>query len=100
MAKLYITEFAEQARAVSQPIGMQAAQIPSLGTQVVTFTTASVQSVAINANTRFVRVIADTDACIRGGANPTATTTDLRLTAGVPEYFGVNPGDKIAAITA
>lgn len=78
----------------------QMAVLPSLGTQVVTFTTASVQSVAFGNETRFVRVQADTDTCIRGGSNPTAVTTDLRLTAGVPEYFGVNPGDKIAAISA
>ena len=101
MAKLYITEFNRMPSNGADIGGFpQAAQLPSLGTQVVTYTTTSVQSVAFGADTRFVRVQADTDTCIRGGSNPTAVTTDMRITAGVPEYFGVNPGDKIAAITA
>ena len=100
MAKLYVTEFVGVASLPSTNEPTMAAKLPSLGTQVVTFTTASVQSVAFNANTRFVRVLADADTCIRGGSNPTAVTTDLRLSSGVPEYFGVNPGDKIAAILA
>ena len=101
MAKLYITEFQDL---TTDPRGggggMAAGKLPSLGTQVVTFTTTSVQSVAFGVNTRFVRIQADADTCIRGGSNPTAVTTDMRITAGVPEYFGVNPGDKIAAIQA
>lgn len=101
MAKLYITEFKDAAfQPQDKTARIAAAPLPSLGTQVVTYTTTSVQSVAFSDNTRFVRVQADTDTCIRGGLNPTAVTTDMRLTAGVPEYFGVNPGDKIAAISA
>ena len=101
MAKLYITEFQRMPNNKADIGGEpQMATLPSLGTQVVTYTAASVQSVAFNANTRFVRIQADTDTCIHGGTNPTAVTTDMRLTAGVPEYFGVNPGDKIAAISA
>jgi len=101
MAKLYITEFKRMPNNRADIGGEpQMATLPSLGTQVVTFTTTSVQSVAFGANTRFVRIQADADTCIRGGSNPTAVTTDMRITAGVPEYFGVNPGDKIAAIQA
>lgn len=93
MAKLWITELAYM------PGMSQVAQLPPIAEQVVTFTTTT-QSAAANHSTRFVRVIADADCHIAAGANPTATTSTMKLIAGAPEYFGVTPGHKIAAVTA
>jgi hypothetical protein len=98
MAKLFITEFKAMENANDIGGVPQIAKLPGVD-QVVTFTT-STQSTAFAYNTRFVRVIADADCHIAYGTNPTATTSTMRLSAGVAEYFGVSTGDKIAAVTA
>lgn len=100
MANLYITEFSSQgvdggSKAPVVPVP----QMPPLAQQVVTFTTTT-QSAALNASTRFVRLIADADCHIEVGSNPTATTSSMKLISGQPEYFGIGPGQKIAAVTA
>ena len=92
MAKLWITEFDAMPQA---PLG----KLPPVAEQVVTFTTTT-QSSALNANTRFVRVMSDADCHIVSAANPTATTSGMKLSAGVAEYFGVIAGNKLAAVTA
>lgn len=97
MATLYITEFQEVAKAGSDNLLM--GQCPPVAQQTVTFTT-STQSAAFNAKTRFIRVYSSADAMIEFGSNPTATTSKMPIKAGVPEYFGVNPAEKVAAITA
>ncbi len=100
MAKLYITEFFSQGvDGGSKTPVVPVPQMPPAAEQVVTFTTTT-QSAALNAATRFVRLIADADCHIAVGANPTATTSNLKLIAGAAEYFGVTPGHKIAAVTA
>ncbi len=100
MAKLYITEFtALPADGATFPAIMQLPSVPPAAEQVVTFTTTT-QSAALNAATRFMRVIADADCHIAVGANPTATTSVMKLISGQAEYFGVTPGHKIAAVTA
>lgn len=65
---------------------------------VVAVTNASVQSAAMAAGVSLVRVVSTVVAHIKIGANPTAATTDTYLPAGVPEYFMVDEGDKIAVI--
>lgn len=102
MAKLHITEFSNLQNAVGVGHAQESAQLPMLppvAQQVVTFTTTT-QSAALNSSTRFVRLIADADCHIEVGANPTATTSGMKLIAGAAEYFGVTPGHKIAAVTA
>ncbi len=100
MAKLWITELSRQGRDGELAVNIvPIAQLPALTTQVVTFTTTT-QSAALGAVTSFVRVISDTDCHIVAGANPTATTSDLKMIAGMPEYFGVIAGQKIAAVAA
>lgn len=48
-----------------------------------------------------IRVILTSAGYIKIGANPTATTSDVYMPAGVPEYFRVNAGtDKVSAIQA
>jgi len=99
MSKLHIAEFNNQGNAAAGQL-LQLPQLPPLAGQVVTFTT-STQSSALNAATTYVRVIADADCHLEVGGNPTATTSSvIKLTSGVPEYFGVTAGHKIAAINA
>ena len=98
MAKIWITEYTELPTDANRA-APQIAATPSITTQVVTFTT-STQSAAFNANTKFVRVIADANCHVLFGANPTATTNSMRMVADAAEYFGVVAGQKLAAITA
>jgi hypothetical protein len=94
MASLHITEYT---RLSSVRPGGSAPVAEEPGTdQIVSYTT-STQSTAFAADTRFVRLIADAKAHIVFGANPTATANSKYITADTPEYFGVNPGDEVAA---
>jgi hypothetical protein len=98
MAKLWVTEFSElplDAKLAAPQMPMT----PEVTTQSVTFTT-STQSAAFSAATRFVRIVADANCHVAFGANPTASTSSMRLTADASEFFGVVPGQKVAAITA
>ncbi len=99
MPKLYISEFAQVADQsyVSGPA--PTVGLPEAASQVVTFAT-STASAAFGATTRLVRIQADADCHIKVGSDPAATTSDMPLVAGAPEYFGVTPGQKIAAIQA
>ena len=102
MAKLYVTEFQQMGNQErSADIGgvPQVARLPSISTQVVTFTT-STASAAFNANTRFIRVHTDAACHITVADSPTATTSHLKMVADQTEYFAVTPGQKIAAVTA
>lgn len=63
--------------------------------QKVTYTTTT-QSAAFNTNTRYIRVVCTATAHFNVEEDPSATANDSYVTADVPEYFGVNPGDKIA----
>ena len=102
MAKLYVTEFGEMGNPpLSADIGgvPQVARMPSIGTQVVTFTT-STASATFNDRTRFIRVHTDAACHITVAASPTATTSMLKMVADQTEYFAVTPGQKIAAVTA
>lgn len=62
----------------------------------VSFTT-SAQSAAFGATSRYIRVVADIDAYLAWDSNPTATVNSTRVPAGTVEYFGVVPGQKVAA---
>lgn len=98
MSSLWITELR------TMPIDsngktVDVASLPSITTQKVTISGTSAQSAALNADTKFVRLLADANCCVLAAADPTATTSNLPLTADAPEYFGVIAGQKIAAIT-
>ena len=71
-----------------------------LGTsQLVDYTsTSTANTTAFQAGTKAVRVISNTNCHIRFGQSPTAVITDSKLAPGLPEYFVVTPGQKIAAI--
>ena len=99
MATISIEEFSEMARDVNGhviPVGGQ----PSVTRQVLTFTTTT-ESSAFNAATKFIRVVPSADCYVRfGAATQTAiTATDMLLKSGVIEYFGVVPGQVMAAVT-
>jgi hypothetical protein len=100
MAVLYITEFAAQSRD-ARGAQMRVPDEPPAAEQTVAISAGSLQSSALNALTKFVRVHADAICSIAIGTNPTATATTRRLAAGSSEYFGVplNGGFKVAVIT-
>lgn len=97
MAVLFITEYRKMAldRAGHPvPIGSE----PSTTTQAVAIGGASAQSVALNAATQFVRLHCDAICHVKFGADPTATTSDMRFGAGQTEFFGCIGGHKVAVI--
>lgn len=99
MATLYVSEFSIPGNLVNiQSIG--AVSQPSVNDQTVTFTTTT-QSAAFKNNTNVVRIHTDGICSIAFGTNPTATTTNARMTAGSTEYFVVPQGQsfKVAAVT-
>lgn len=97
MATMIISEYARMSRDDTGnlvPVGEE----PAVATQVVSFTT-STASAAFNANTEFIRVIADAKAHFAIAASPTATANSPYIASNTPEYFGLNntSGLKIAA---
>jgi len=85
----------------------QASGFPAIfpgDSQKVSFTGTSAQSAAFSGGTNtestVIRVFATEDCHIKVGANPTALADGscMFLPAGIVEYIGVNPTDKIAAI--
>jgi len=95
MALLNITELAALRLVDGGPA--QIGQLPEEAVQEVTFS-ASTQSTAFGAKTKYIRLVSDADCRIKVGENPTATGTDLLLKAGVIEYFGVPSGFKLAVV--
>lgn len=73
-------------------------ELPPLATQKLTNGATSVQSSAFNAATRMIGVHTDAIVSIAVGVNPTATTSDKRMAAGMTEYFFVEAGQRIAVI--
>lgn len=96
MAKLYISEYAGQTRDLGGqvvPVGDE----PTLVEQTpVAISGSSAVSSAFNSKTRFVRIHTDAICSVKFGTSPTATVNDKRLAADQTEYFGVQPGQKVA----
>lgn len=59
---------------------------------------ASAQSGAFGSSTGLIRIACSVGCFIAIGANPVADSNSLFLPAGMVEYFGVSPGQKIAVI--
>lgn len=99
MATLFISEFDRlytDGSGNHPPI----APLPPVAEQTRSISGTSAQSSAFGGRTRFVRLYTDTACFVKVGLNPTAiTASSLPLAAGASEYFSVQPGDKIAAIT-
>ena len=105
MAVLYITEF------VSQGVDLNGRQLPvaafpNTASQNVAVSASSASSATFQNNTQLVRLQSDTTCSVviaspaAGSTSLTATTTQMRMAAGVTEYFNVpgNSGYKIAVI--
>lgn len=97
MAILDITEYRVQAQDYDRR-HMQMGQEPGVNQQL-TIGAGSVASAAFNGATKFVRLASDAPCRVEFGGAPTAASTSRRLAAGLPEYFGVSPGMKVAVIT-
>lgn len=70
-----------------------------LTVQNVTVSGTSAQSAAFGEKTQAVRLISTTRCYVMFGPSPTATTSNgALLEIGIPEYFAVTPGAKLAAI--
>jgi len=92
MAKLYVTEFAES--------DINSAKEPPLAEQTLAVTgTSAACSNAFNGRTRLVRIHTDAIVSIAFGKTPTATTDSRRMAINSTEYFSVESGLKVAAIT-
>ena len=73
-----------------------------LGThQSVAYSTvAGTIATAVGSQTYAVRVALVTLAgFVKIGDSPTATTSDVYMPAGLPEYFTITPGQKVSAIS-
>ncbi len=107
MSNLYITEY--PGVATNAPIDngnlMQAAKEPSVVSQKISFTGTAGVSLAFNAATRLVRIHVDGITSVHfskpdvNGAGTAATTSNKRMAADATEYFAVDPGMFVSAIT-
>ena len=77
-----------------------AKQLP-VAQQTVVISGTSAQSAVLDATTTLIRVHTDATCSLRLAANPTAVTTDMRMSLNQTEYFAVQPnsGLKIAVIS-
>ncbi len=93
MSLLYVSEY----KGVRQVEGglSQVGEEPATEQTPVTFTTAA-QSAAFGAGVKVVRVIADANAWLLFGEDPTATANSKFLPANSVEYFGVIAGQKVS----
>lgn len=98
MATLWVSEY-EGTGEDSLARSNYAPKEPRSANQTVTISGASTQSSAFDSRTRLIRVKTDTACYVEIGANPTASTSSLRLDAGDTEYFSVVGGHKIAVIS-
>ena len=93
----YVTEFPLQVDG-----SVQVATTPAFVDQQITVSASSAASAAFGNSTGMVRISCDTTVSALFGApsaTPTATATNMRLPANVPEYFRVRPNGKVAFIT-
>lgn len=77
------------------PVGKE----PAIAVQRVNITGGSLQSAPFQERTHFVRLHVDTSAGFDMGLNPTALAFQ-DFAAGQTEYFGTEPGHRVAVIAA
>lgn len=99
MAIMYITEYEDLARD-NRDSTIQAGQEPGSAEQKVTFTGTAGNSANFNLSTRFVRIKCDAAAQLAFGSEAVATSANsTQVSANIPEFFGVIPGQRVSAIT-
>lgn len=98
MATLHITSCKVGFHAFG--ISVPAADGETFVTEALTTSASNAQSAAVTHN--FVRLVSDAAHYIAIGSNPDATTATARiyLPANVVEYFQIEKGNKVAAVTA
>lgn len=96
MAIGYITEFADCMTFENMTFPKWSSRVVEQAP--VTFT-ATTQSAAFAATTRYITFTADSIFSWTIGANPSATTSKMRFPAGTIFTIGVQGGDKIAFIS-
>lgn len=104
---MHITEFAgighanNTARPNTEAVGAVQAAARPLTSSTITLTGSNQQSAATNAATRVVRVAVTVNAWVALGSNPIATASPrMYMPLGSVEYFAIEPGQKVAGITA
>lgn len=100
-SNLYISEYGSVGQAVYATGGaggvLEVAQEPSLQQSPVSFSSGAASSAAFGTNTHFVRLVCDAACSVLFGPSPqTATASNAYLAAGIPEYFGVVPGQIVS----
>jgi len=90
-----ISEYAELPRDASGAV-MRFGNEPSIVDQQLTIGS-EVKSAAFKGN--YIRVHVDADCRVLLGADPTASSTSMRIASGTTEYFGVVPGSKISIVS-
>ena len=100
MATLYVAEFSEMP--ISDNRVPDIAMTPPIAEQAIAISGTSAGSAAFNVKTIFVRLESDSVCSVAWGisgiATLTATTSNMRIAANDPEYFGVQGGGKLAVI--
>ena len=101
MAKLYVTEYSDEAQTVRGGAPCAAENANVVEQTPVVIGAGSLQTAAFAATTVLVRISTDVICSIAFGTNPTATANNKRLAADQVEYFGVPVGQsyKVAVIT-
>jgi hypothetical protein len=82
------------------PAGVQIADLDSLKVDQSPITTSSTtaQSAAFGGDTKMIQISCDTQSAMSYGANPTATTSNMTIPAGLFIYYKVTAGNKVAFI--
>lgn len=106
MATLYVTEYPSLTADATAGGGVLLPKGPALAHQAIAISGVSAQSAAFSNNTRIIRVATDAVCAVEiGGTGPVAIVAagglgSQRMPAnGPPEFYAVNPGDKLAVIT-
>lgn len=98
MATLKVTEGAVSG--MQNPVLAQVMKLKGVTQNPVTFTGTAGVSAAFQSTTRIIRVVSDANCAVKVGASDVAAVaTDTQLQAGKEEYFFVDGGDYISAIT-
>lgn len=95
MSTLYITE-------LNTPVlDTSVINQPEVASQTVTVSGTTAASAAFQTQTNVIRIQCDGICSVKFGLAPTATTGNMRMTAGQTEYFHIPQGGafKVAAIT-
>jgi len=82
------------------PAGVQIADLDSLVTDQIPITTSdsSAQSPAFGSDTKMIQISCDTQSAMAYGSNPSATTSNMTIPAGLFLYYSVTSGKKVAFI--